>query len=525
MAALHELISFETGDIGLCSLVAIHYNLFLGGLFEHDGATRDLRDFVAMRRTGTFLCTEVAHGNGAAALETTASYDPDTRTFVLHTPSESAVKFMPNTSSLGGPKTAVVAARLLVGGEDEGVFMFLTPIHDDAGDPLPGISIRPLPQTMTAPLDHCVTSFDHVRLPYEAMLQADHGRLLPDGTFTSSVGNRRKRFLASLGRVTPGKLTMSAIGVGSTRHAVAVAVRYAHQRHASGVTAGPPVPLFAYRSHHGPLLDAVAATYAMTLLHRMAVRRWAEAGNGGADREDAERLIAIVKGWVTWRARAVITECRERCGAHGLFLANGMAAQITANEGAITAEGDNLVIWVKAAGEMLLGNFTPRPRSDVPATEQQLTDPDTLQKLLTDIERIWHHRARTRLRAPNPGGPLGRWNRTVGHALQLVDAHGHRLAAEGLLTAAREAADPQAAELLYGLHRLFALRRVAAHGGDLLADDCLTTEQVRELPDRIDEVLGELAPHGLTLAEGVGAGEEALSDHPITIHGSGRLAY
>ncbi|WP_308435259.1 acyl-CoA dehydrogenase family protein, partial [Streptomyces minutiscleroticus] len=418
LSAVHEWMGAV--DQGLGTVASIHFNLFLGSLLDHDGRQRDLREFTALTRTGTFLCTEAAHGNSASQLETTAAYDPDSRTFLLHTPSPAAAKFMPNTSSTGGPKTAVVAARLLVAGRDEGVFLFLTPLHDGTGQPMPGIEIRRLPQTATAPVDHCVTSFHQVRLPYEAMLQADHGRLLPDGTFTSSVGNRRKRFLASVGRVTHGKLCMTASSLGITRHALTVAVQHAHRRHTSGITAGSTARLFDYRSHHAPLLDALATTYAATLLQRTAVQRWAEAVRPEADdavREDAERLVAVVKGWITWQARAVMTECRERCGSQGLFLANGIAPLLAANEGTITAEGDNLVIWTKVAGEMLLGNFIPAPRSSTPAAEQQLTDPDVLQDLLADAERVWHQRARTRLRSGKAGGPLGRWNRTVTPAL------------------------------------------------------------------------------------------------------------
>ncbi|MFD9812021.1 acyl-CoA dehydrogenase [Streptomyces sp. NPDC059080] len=524
LAALHEWVG--PVDPGLLTVGSIHFNLFLGSLLDHDGDRRDLRDFTSLRRTGTFLCTEAGHGNSASSLETTAAYDPATRTFLLHTPSAAAAKFMPNTSSVGGPKTAVVAARLLVGGRDEGVFLFLTPLHDDTGRPLPGVEIRRLPQTGTAPVDHCVTSFDRVRLPYEAMLQADHGRLRPDGSFSSTVGNRRKRFLASVGRVTEGKLCMSASSLGLTRHAVTVAVHHAHRRHTSGITSGPSVPLFAYRSHHAPLLDALATAYAATLLQRTAVRRWARDGRtSGAAREDAERLVAVAKGWITWQARAVMTECRERCGAQGLFLANGIAAQLAANEGTITAEGDNLVIWTKAAGEMLLGHFTPRPPSDTPAAERSPTDPDVLQDLLADIERIWHRRARTRLRSGGAGGPLGRWNRTVAPALRLVDAHAQRLAAEGLLAAARRATDPAAASLLHALHRLFALRSVAAHGGDLLADGALTADQVGGLPDLADAVVEELAPHALTLTAGFGVADDVLNGHLLTTRGSGQLAY
>ncbi|WPW33467.1 acyl-CoA dehydrogenase [Streptomyces atratus] len=512
LTALHEWVG--PVDAGLGTVASIHYNLFLGSLLEHtSGPNRDLREFVELRRAGTFLCTEAGHGNSASQLETTATYDRTAGEFVLNTPSAAARKFMPNTSSTGGPKTAVVAARLITDGKDQGVFLFLTPLSDETGRPMPGVEIRRLPQTATAPVDHCVTSFDHVRLPHEALLQSDHGRLTPEGVFTSSIGSPRKRFLHSIGRVTAGKLCMSGYSLGVTRHALAVAVRHAHARQTSGVTAGGSVPLFAHRSHHAPLIDAIATTYAATLLHRAAVRQWAQATE--PERENGERFAAIAKGWITWRARAVMTECRERCGAQGLFLANGIAGQLAANEGTITAEGDNLVIWVKAAGEMLLGHFTPKEPHDAPPEARDLDDPVFLQDLLADIERIWHQRARTRLRSAPAGNPLNRWNTAVTPALELVDAYAHSQAAQALLDAADQAPHPEARRQLRLLHRLFTLRRIAAHSGALLAEGYLTSAQVRQLPDAAESVVVDLAPEAVTLTNGFAVVEDVLRDHPI----------
>ncbi|MEU8971292.1 acyl-CoA dehydrogenase [Streptomyces monashensis] len=509
LTALHEWVG--PVDPGLGTILSIHYNLVLGSLLDTKD-TRHLRPFLEMDRIGVFLCTELAHGNSAAMMETTATYDPAVREFILDTPHPQAAKFMPNTSPVGGPKSALVAARLIIGGQDQGVHLYLVPLHDESGQCLPGITIDRLPQTTSAPVDHSITTFANVRLPYEAMLQADHGRLTPDGIYTSAVGSARKRFLTSVSRVTVGKLCMQAYHLGTTRHALTVAVRYAHSRHTASGTRRGTVPLWQHRSHHAPLVDALATSYAATFLHRTAVRKWEQAITD-ADRDDAERLAAITKGWISWRGRQVMTECRERCGAQGLFLANGIAGQLAAGEGAITAEGDNQVIWVKAGMEMLLGGYIPKPAYAGPS---DLDNPKALQDLLAEIERIWHERARARRRSPRPGSVL---DRTVLPALQLVDAHAHYLAAEGLLTAAQQASHPEAGRLLHALHRLFALRRIAVHSGDLLAAGCLKSDQVLALPDMIEDVIDELAPHGLVLANGQAVSETLLLSHPILAPG------
>ncbi|MGW9522382.1 acyl-CoA dehydrogenase family protein [Streptomyces diastaticus] len=509
LTALHEWAG--PADPGMATLASIHYNLFLGSLLDHDHEDRDLEPYVRMDRIGTFLCTEAEHGNDAVNMETTAEYHRDSRRFVLDTPGPGAAKWMPNTSLTGGPKDAVVAARLLVDGHDHGVFLFLTPLSDERGH-LPGVRVERLPHTSGAPVDHCATTFEQVSLPHSAMLQGDHGRLSPDGEFTSSLGSPRMRFLRSIGRVGMGKLCMSGYSLGATRQAVAVAVRHGAARLTAGMTRGQRVPLMAHRSHHEPLLDALATTYAATLLHRSVVRQWEVAGT--AEREEVERLVAVTKGWITWAARETMTTCRERCGAKGLLLTQGIAGQLAANEGTITAEGDNQVIWVKAAGELLMGGFTPKPPSETAPEQRSLRDGAHLQDLMADIERVWHERARTRLRAPGTrGNPMVRWNGAVTPALELVGAHAHRLAGEALLEATDRVAAEEA-ERLHDLHRLFALRQVAAHSGELLAGERLTAEQVRRLPDEIERVVASLEPHALALVERFFVPEELPGSNP-----------
>ncbi|MGW3289661.1 acyl-CoA dehydrogenase family protein [Streptomyces sp. NPDC001002] len=512
LTALHEWAGYVDG--GLCTVASIHYNLFLGSLLDHDADRRDLSAFTSMRRTGVFLCTELEHGNDVAALRTTAEFDRETGGFVLNTPAPGARKFMPNTSLTGGPKSAVVAARLLVDGVDQGVFLFLTPLSDENGH-LPGVRVRRLADRAGTPVDHCLTSFDHVRLPREAMLEADHGRLDEEGRLTSVLGNKRKRFLRSVGRVTVGKLCMSAGTLGMARAALTIATRYAHHRHISDTKPGRRVPLTAHRSHHGRLLHSIATAYAMTFLHRSAVERWvAHDETDREERERLERLIAVAKGWITWQARKITVEARERCGAQGLFPANGIADLPGNVEGGITAEGDNLVIWLKAASEMVFGHDSG-PAAPVLPAGRDLTDLGFLRDLLASAERIWQKRACEALRGGPSGDPLGRWNETSGAALEMVSAHVRLQAADALRAAAGRATNARTRFLLENLSRLFLLDQLREHTGDLIAAGLMTAEQVTSLHRTSESVVADLAPHLMTLVDAFDVPEEYLARIPI----------
>ncbi|MFD9504241.1 acyl-CoA dehydrogenase [Streptomyces sp. NPDC060035] len=526
LAALHEWLG--PVDPALTTVAGIHYSLFLGSLLDHDAGTdRDLSDYLGMRRIGTFLCTEVVHGNDAASLETTAAYDRERDGFVLHTPHAGAQKFMPNTSPAGGPKTGLVAARLLVDGTEHGVRLFLVPLTDDA-QALPGVRIRRLPARMGSPVDHCLTSFDRLFVGRDALL-GDRRGIGGDCVLSSTPADRRRRFLTSIGRVTPGRISMSASAVGSARATLAVAVRYGGHRLISGARGTGRIPVSAHRTHHGPLASAMATVFAMSLLHRRALDRWERCTD--EDRAEAERLVAVAKGWITWKSRAVIVECRERCGAQALLENNGMTELVTGVEGAITAEGDNLAVHAKAAADMLFaagpapgdtspdraGNTSADGAGNTPVdrTPGELADPRFLGRLLAAVEEIWFTRARKgALRAPH-GDALARWNAASGAALRGVEAHAYRQAAEGYAEALATLPEGAARERLAELERLFALEWVARNSGDLLVAGLLTAEQVDELPEATEELIAAVAAHAPELVESFALPGELLADWPI----------
>ncbi|WP_437109778.1 acyl-CoA dehydrogenase family protein [Streptomyces scopuliridis] len=579
LAALHEWLG--PVDPAFTTVAGIHYNLFLGSLLDHTesgkgvarGTARDvagsadvagpadvadvaeLADFFALRRVGTFLCTEVAHGNDAVAVETTAAYDRERDGFVLCTPHAGAQKFMPNTSPVGGPKSGVVAARLLVDGADQGVFLFLTPLTDAFGA-LPGVRVRRLPARLGSPVDHCLTSFDRVFVGRDALLGGAQGWIGEDGVFRSEQSNRRRRFLTSIGRVTAGKLSMSACAVGSARVTLALAVRYGGHRLISGSRGGEPVPVFAHRSHHGPLVGALAMVFAMSLLHRAALDAWESRTE--ADTAEAERLVAVAKGWISWRAREVIVESRERCGAQALLENNGMTELLAGIEGVITAEGDNVAIYAKAAAEMLFSAAPgpvrePEPPGRGPDLEpgrgpaavsapepgdgpydpsrRALTEPLFLDGLLVAIEAVWLARARRRMSQVPHGDPLARWNAASGAALRAVEAYAYRRASEAyaVAVAGLEPGSPSSSpssvsamapssahDLLRSLHRLFALQWIDRNSGDLLAAGRLAPRHLDELPEAVEQLISRLAGHAPALVESFALPEEMFADWPIS---------
>jgi acyl-CoA oxidase len=305
---------------------------------------------------------------------------------------------------------------------------------------------------------------------------------------------------------------MSAGAVGSARATLAVAVRYGGHRLVSGSRGTQPAPVYAHRTHHGPLAGAMATVFAMSLLHRRVLDRWET--HTGQERAEAERLVAVSKAWITWQARAVIVECRERCGAQALLENNGMTELVTGVEGAITAEGDNLAVYAKAAAEML---FAAEPGRSVPAGDApgDLADPRFIDRMVAALEDIWFVRARKRMNRAPDGDPYGRWNAASGLALRGVEAYAYRQAAEAFAEAVTGLPEGAARERLTELRRLFALQWVARNSGDLLAARLLTVDQVNALPEATEELITAVAAHAPELVESFALPEELLADWPI----------
>jgi acyl-CoA oxidase len=80
----------------------------------------------------------MGHGSDVQSIMTTATFDAKTDEIVLHTPCIEAMKFWPGDMGLYA-NYALVFARLLVDGQDQGVHAFLARIRDDQMNPMPGV--------------------------------------------------------------------------------------------------------------------------------------------------------------------------------------------------------------------------------------------------------------------------------------------------------------------------------------------------------------------------------------------------
>jgi acyl-CoA oxidase len=507
LAAALELIGVV--DATLFTVMNIHYSLCGGTLLRHLPSCPELEGYIeeldSGETIGAFLMTELGYGNNVISLQTRVDYDREREELVLCTPSPEARKFMPNSALPGVPKLGVVMARLFVQGTDHGIFPVVARLRTSAGV-CPGVSIVPLGDKPGFSLDNGITSFDAVRLPRHCLLLGEHSGLDAEGKFWSRLPGRRARFLRSIEQIHLGRLALSGVGATATGASAFIAIKYGEQRR-TFAPRQPDLSVLEYRNHQRDLFSALAQAYASRLLVDFAM-----AAHGSTDSGEHDylfRITAATKAHVTYAAERHVRLCRERCGAAAMFEENRLAVYATQAQGLVTAEGDNQIILIKIARQMLmrLGYVRLRPSRDLGASP--LSDPARLLALIRERERrlldeLRSVVARARMRNEEL---FEIWNDNINLAIEAALAHSSRLATEAFAARLSGFDDEHP---VVDLFRLFVLQEMSPHLGFYLAEELISPQELKEHSRRLDALCGRLRPFALDLASACDVPNELL---------------
>jgi len=449
LIAVHEWAGLVDG--ALAALLAAHYNLELGAAMAGGADSDHVRALLAEIATGAaigvVLATELGAGDDPAGLRTYAEYDPAAAEFVLRTPGPLAQKFLPDVVVPDVATSALVMARLVVGGQERGIFPFLLRLTTTGG-PAPGVWITPISQRPGWPLSSAVVSFHETRLPYEALLAGGHAHLSRDGRLSGPLLGRRERLRQSVERAQAGRLCATAGSIATTKSALSMMTSLAD---------------------HRALLLWVADTFAAAFLHNGAHRSYAQAQQAGGGLDDRElRAIAVANAWAARTSARILAESREHCGTQGLLTAERIAQYLVASHVVADAAGGN---------EWMAGSYEPPAGSELGPAGADLTDIDFGRYLLRERERGRRH-----------DGP--------DQATQAA-REGARLALDALVAAVEQAEAVGAAGAAATLRRLAALcalRALQADAAWFLAAELLTPQQVCALVPEVAGLVAELTP-------------------------------
>ena len=337
---------------------AIH---LLGTERHHDAW---LADVMSLRIPGAFAMTETGHGSDVASIGTTATYDPETEEFVIHTPFRGAWKdYLGNAGETG--IAAVVFAQLVTRGESHGVHAFYVPIRDPETKAfLPGVGGEDdgVKGGLNG-VDNGRLHFDHVRVPRFNLLDR-YGSVSEDGEYASPIASPGRRFFTMLGALVQGRVSLDGSATAVAKLGLAIAIKYGDvRRQFSPEKGGAETVLLDYGRHQRRLLTRLAEVYAMAFAHEGLMVKYHEVFSGVADtdedRQDLETLAAALKPLSTWACLDILQESREACGGQG-FLATNRIAPLRADMDIwVTFEGDNNVL-LQLVGKRLLTDYAKR---------------------------------------------------------------------------------------------------------------------------------------------------------------------
>ena len=524
---------------------AIHH---LGTKPHHD---KWLRDVMNLDLPGAFAMTETGHGSDVAAVGTTATYDPDTEEFVIHTPFRGAWKDYLGNAALHG-RAATVFAQLISGGVNYGVHCFFVPLRDDNGEFLPGVGGEDdgVKGGLNG-IDNGRLHFDHVRIPRENLLNR-YGDVAPDGTYSSPIASPGRRFFTMLGALVQGRVCLDGAATNATAAALTIAVTYGNQRRQfdSG-TGTDEVVLMDYARHQRRLLPRLATTYAQSFAGDELIKKFDGVFSGREDtpeeREDLETLAAALKALSTWNALDTIQEAREACGGAGYLAENRLVGLRADLDIYATFEGDNNVL-LQLVGKRLLSDFAKQFKgADAAALArfavgqtagkvfhgaglrrlgQTVTDFGStarsvelglradqqhdllsarVQQMVADIAGRLRPAAKM-----SPADAAALFNENQSELIEAARAHGELLQWEAFTDGVNRAADDGTRQVLTWLRDLFGLSLIEKHLAWHLIHGRLSTQRGAAVSRYIDRLCARLRPHSQDLVDAFGFAPEHL---------------
>ena len=341
--------------------------LHLGTKPHHD---KWLPDVLTLKLPGAFAMTEIGHGSDVASIATTATYDPETEEFEIHTPYRAAWKEFLGNAALHG-QAAVVFAQLITGGVNYGVHAFFVPIRTPEGELLPGVGAEDDGyKGGLNGIDNGRLHFTHVRIPRTNLLDR-YGAVAADGSYSSPIKSPGRRFFTMLGALVQGRVSLDGAAINVMQAALTIAIKYGSERRQFPAADGKERVLLDYGLHQRRLLPRLAQSYAMQFAHEKLLRFFDEVFSGvndtDASRQDLETFAAALKPLSTWAALDTLQTAREACGGAGFIAKNRLTSWYQDLDIYVTFEGDNHVL-LQLVGKRLLTDFAKQFQGESPRT-------------------------------------------------------------------------------------------------------------------------------------------------------------
>lgn len=545
-----SIVGFEelvAADPSLQIKSGVQWGLFgsavlqLGSPEHHD---KWLPGILSLEVPGAFAMTEIGHGSDVAAIGTTATYDPETDEFVIHTPFRAATKEYLGNAAVHGI-AATVFAQLITKGVNHGVHCFYVPLCDQDGNDLPGITREDdgVKGGLNG-IDNGRLAFDNIRIPRTNLLNR-YGDVDAEGNYSSPIESPGRRFFTMLGTLVQGRVSLDGASSWASALGLHIAITYGSQRRQFAGADGEEVVLLDYAKHQRRLFPLLATTYAQIFAHDELLQKFDEVfshrADSDQDREDLETLAAALKPLSTWHALDTLQEAREACGGAGFMAENRLVGLRSDLDIYATFEGDNNVL-LQLVGKRLLTDYGKQFKGKDAAAlaafavgqtaervfhgaglrqiGQAIVDfgstsrsvelglrEDQQHNLLTDRVQDMIGDIAGRLRSAQNASPQEasrKFNENQVDLIEAARAHGELLQWEAFTDAVHNAKDEGTAKVLGWLRDLFGLYLIEKHLAWYLINGRLSGQRAASVSRYIDRLCARLRPHALDLVNAFG---------------------
>eukprot|EP00873_Tetraselmis_striata_P045831 jgi/Tetstr1/466095/TSEL_010679.t1 len=497
---------------------------------------------------GTYAQTELGHGSFLRGLETTATFDAQTQSFVLHSPTLTSSKWWPG--GLGKTAThAVVMARLFLSGADHGPHPFVVQLRSlEDHKPLPGIKVGDMGAKLGYNgVDNGFLRLDHVRIDRGSMLSR-FSSVSPEGQYLPPPKGNEKSSYATLVFVRTTLVRDAGVALSK---AVTIAIRYNAVRRQAGAREGQlETQVLDYANQYTTLLPALATAYSFRFMGQSLMDLYKQFDK---DRErgdfsllpELHQLSAGLKGICTWDAADGIEKCRYSCGGNGFLQSSGLPRLLTYYLQNVTWDGENSVMALQTArfmikslrtsmrGQKLTGSiaYLADHVDGSASASSTVTQPEhwaDLRRLLGALERraaVLIMLAARLLAAEEQksGDKDAAWNACTAELIKAARAHcevalaANFLAVLEKLARQRGVSEP-VVSVVGKLAAVKSLHVLDSNIGDLLLDGYLTASQAEMLHMQFREHLQDIRPDAVALVDAFAFDDYELNNSTIGRH-------
>ncbi|TVS25123.1 acyl-CoA oxidase [Corynebacterium sanguinis] len=560
-----------------CIKSGVQFGLW-GGAIDALGTERHVKfaqGAMDLSMLGCFAMTEMGHGSNVQEIETTATYDPETQEFVINTPTPGAKKAYIGNAARDGRWAAVFAQLITPDSEEsKGVHCFIVRIREEDGTDAEGVTTSDHGHKGgLLGVDNGMLVFNNVRIPREHLLNK-FADVAEDGTYTSSIESKNRRFFTMLATLVRGRLGVGASAAGATRAGLAIAVKYANiRRQFEAGEVGEESRLIDYRVHRRRLLIPLAKSYALAMFQNKLLDRFQEqtdaimAGDwdpANPTREqdragrEMESLAAIFKATAATHANATLQECREACGGAG-YMSENLLTTFRADVDIFTTfEGDDTILRQLVGKNLLtaygwevsemspfgmanfvvsaIGDILTR-RSGIAASVQSLSDRVTGTGSLFDadtqlriVQAREEHVLNSLVRRVQVARKMERKeaaeviNRAQDHLLEAAVAYGDRMLVQAMIEAEEALPENSSARSVYEqLRHLFVLNTIVEKADWYQEHGVLPSGRVKAAKAAVNDLVDSLAPWSEVLVDAFKIPQVVL-DRPMMSNGGTDLS-